>query len=142
MIEVQDATGQWKVVTDKEEIETHCILENIHRFTQAKNSPTMQEDQIALFGWQANTRIAQKVLDGESIEEYKVHPALQEMLPFLSTPKAIQDAIPISQRINDEEYCWRWSRSREYTSTGTSGLHFATFKPVAKMKNYASSIDG
>jgi Reverse transcriptase (RNA-dependent DNA polymerase) len=132
MIEAQDTTGQWQVVTNKEEIEAHCALENISRFTQAKNSPTMQEDQIKLFGWQATTAAAQRILNGEQVCELDVHQEISDMIPFLSTPDKIRNAEPICETILEDEYIWRWNRSREFTSTGTSGLHFGHFQASCK----------
>jgi hypothetical protein len=43
-IEAQDKNGTWQLITDKNEIETQCIKENIKRMMQAIRSPTMISD--------------------------------------------------------------------------------------------------
>jgi hypothetical protein len=118
MIEAKDDMGLWQVVTEKTAIEKHCIQENIERFTQAKGAPTMQEDQINLLGWQADTNTAQQILDGTLSTDPNIHPSIIDMIPYLTTPKAIKDAESINESITNEEFIRRWQRSREYTSTG------------------------
>ena len=128
MIEAKDDMGLWQVVTEKTAIEMHCIQENIERFTQAKGAPTMQEDQINLLGWQADTNTAQQILDRTLSTDPNIHPAIIDMIPYLTTPKAIKDSDSINESITNEEFIRRWQRSREYTSTGLSGMHFGHFQ--------------
>jgi hypothetical protein len=48
----------WELVTDTVQIEKECMRENIHRFTQANSTASLQESQIDLLGWTGNTEIS------------------------------------------------------------------------------------
>jgi Reverse transcriptase (RNA-dependent DNA polymerase) len=128
VVEAQANDGSWQVVTDKQEIENQCIQENIRRLTQASTTPTMLQSQIDIFGSKADTQRAEEILKGELVNTEGVHPSIQKMAPYLTTPTAITQLPPIRHDITTTEYVRMWKRNREYTSTGTSGLHFGHFQ--------------
>ena len=88
----------------------------------------MQQDQVDLLGWKADTEMAQQILDGNLEQPKGVHPDILSMAPFLKRPNSIIEAGPLRETITDNEYKHLWKRSREYTSTGISGLHFGHFQ--------------
>jgi hypothetical protein len=122
-VEYQNAQGGWEVTVEKHKIEEECMQENIRRFTQANNSPSLKQDQVELLGWTADTETASLILQGEQTPT-ALDQAISRLAPFLKTPDGM---TPISTNITRDEYNYYWTRCREYTSTGTSGLHFGHF---------------
>jgi Reverse transcriptase (RNA-dependent DNA polymerase) len=139
-VEAPTSNNRWKMITEKKEIELCCIQENIKRMTQAKDTPTMREDQIQLLGLKADTMLAQEILEGNIQDTTDIHPDIINMIPFLSKPTAIQELPSISVHITQEEYKWAWKKSREYTSCGCSGLHFGHFKASSE-DDYLCNLD-
>ncbi len=122
-VEFLNQQGGWEVTVDKVKIEEECIMDNIRRFTQANNSPSLQPDQVALMGWTADTDNAMKILNGDNSIN-GLDPAIVRLAPFLRRPTFMS---PISTDISRDDYNYYWTRCREFTSTGTSGLHFGHF---------------
>jgi hypothetical protein len=122
-IEYLNASGQWEVTVEKEKIEEECIQDNIRRFTQANNSPSLRQNQITLLGWTANQEAAYQIMQGNTTSN-ELDPAILRLTPFLTKQPTM---TPISTSINRTEYDYYWKRCREYTSTGTSGLRFGHF---------------
>jgi hypothetical protein len=119
----------WEITINKEEIEQACIKENIKRFSQALSTALMQPSQIELLGWTASSITSQRILEGKLLpeDEDRLHPDIRRMTPYYTTPKRIIDQGPILSTISEEEFTYYWKRSREFTSTGPSGLHFGHF---------------
>ncbi len=117
--------GSWEVTIDKLKIEEECIQDNVRRFTQANASPSLRDDQVQILGWTANTDSAYRILHGEGNMVEGLDPAIARLAPFLVQPTGMES---ISTTIPREEYDYAWTRCREFTSTGTSGLHFGHFK--------------
>lgn len=121
--------GGWEVTIDKLKIEEECIHDNIRRFTQANASPSLLQDQVDILGWTANTTQASQILHGEHNLVEGLDPAIARLAPFLTQPPSL---VNISTAISQEDYDYAWTRCREYTSTGTSGLHFGHFMASTK----------
>jgi hypothetical protein len=85
----------------------------------------MQQKQIKILGWTANTTRSKDILQGT--RSYFVHPATRNMAPYYAATQEILQNPPISTSITEEEYSSVWKKSREYTSTGQSGIHFGHF---------------
>ena len=64
----------------------------------------MLESQIQIFGTKAETPNAKAVLNGQLNTIEGIHPDLEEMLPFLITPEAIRQGLPITETLQMEEY--------------------------------------
>jgi hypothetical protein len=102
--------------------------ENIRRFTQANVTPPLLPETIAALGWTADTQLSQDILSGNDTTTIDVHPGIHRLIPYLSTPQEIISKGPISLHITREEYKHSWKRTREFTTTGRSGLHFGHMK--------------
>ena len=125
-MEAPDSSGTWKLWEKKEDIEKRCMEENIARFTQACHTPPMLEDQRKLLGWTADTSTSACILDGTyNFSQTDLHTDLQQTLPYFQRPENIR---AISTSISEDEYTYRWSRCKEFTSTGVSGLHMGHFR--------------
>ena len=125
-VEAPDSSGTWKLWEKKEDIEKRCMEENIARFTQACHTPPMLEDQRELLGWTADTSTSTSILDGSyDFSQPELHHDLQQTLPYF---KRLHSIRAISASISEDENTYRWSRCREFTSTGISGLHMGHFR--------------
>ena len=125
-VEAPDALGKWQLWDKKQDIEQRCMEENIARFTQANHTPPLLDDQRRLLGWTANTITSTSILDGVcDFSSGDLHPDLQRTLKYFKRSTQIPN---ISSCISCEEYQYRWSRCREFTSTGVSGLHMGHFR--------------
>jgi hypothetical protein len=126
-IEFQNQQGHWEISTDKQTIENECMNENIRRFTQALDTPSLQPTQIDLIGWNADTITATSILEGTDNLPPELDESLQRLAPFLAYPPNMSSANIFSDKIPMNDYSHHWSRCREFTSTGVSGLHYGHF---------------
>jgi hypothetical protein len=117
----------------RKKMERGCIDENVRLFTQANQTPSLQNDVIEMFGWTGNSNIADDILNGTAILP-QLDQCIRELLPFLKTPEAIQQKGNISTIITTEDYVYHWKKTREYTSSGKSGLHFGHFKASCRSR--------
>jgi Reverse transcriptase (RNA-dependent DNA polymerase) len=124
--EIPDNDGVWTIQTEKEVIERGCMQENIARFTQANQTPSLLPDQVDLLGWTGNGLGSDDLLQGNNNPAF--HPAITALAPFLSTPPAIQLMGDISSSISATEFRREWRKCKEFTSSGPSTLHFGHFK--------------
>jgi Reverse transcriptase (RNA-dependent DNA polymerase) len=134
-IEVATIDDCWELRTEKEDIERGCIEENIKRFTQAGGTPPLHTSQTALLGWKAENEVAKDILQGKKELDSRLHPSIQRMAPFLATPTCVQQLGTINEEISEKEYKYRWQKSKEYTSSGLSGIHFGHFKASCQMSS-------
>lgn len=135
-VEAPTSNGEWTTVTDKVEIEVACQEKNIRRFTQANNTPSLLQPQIELLGWTAQTSIAQNIIQGLDDPRYEqLHKDVRQLIPFLKRPNTIENLGPINTNISTEDYIYAWSRCKEYTSSGISGLHVGHFKASCQNNN-------
>ncbi len=140
-VETTNANGDSTLHTSKELIEQACMHENIRRFTQAYNTPSLQEDQINLLGWTGNTETVTTILQGTTQNlPVNLHPGICRLTPFLKTPGKITEMGQISTTLSREEFRWHWKRCKEYTSCGRSGLHFGHFK-ASSLHDHLTDID-
>ncbi len=126
-IEHQNHQGMWEISTDKRTIEEECVQENIRRFTQALDTPSLRSDQIDILGWTADTTTATAILKGAQDLPSHLDNSLQRLAPFLAYPKNMSPSTTFSDKISMEDYIYHWSKCREFTSTGVSGIHYGHF---------------
>ncbi len=126
-VEVMNANGEWEVTTKKGEVEQECMRENIRRFTQANNSPSLRDDQVQILGWMGDTNEAVSILEGGPLP-HNLDPLLARLTPYLKRPNNTSNEYTIPTDILKADYEHAWKRCREFTSTGTSGLHFGHFQ--------------
>ena len=84
-VEYLNDQGGWEVTVEKQKIEEECMQENIRRFTQANNSPSLKQDQVELLGWTAGSDIASLILKGEPTP-LALDPAISRLAPFIQQP--------------------------------------------------------
>jgi Reverse transcriptase (RNA-dependent DNA polymerase) len=133
-VERQTSNGEWEVCTQKVDIEQECIKENIRRFTQANNTPPLLQTQVDLLGWKADTQTALDILQGKENLPEELHENLKNMAPFWKIPGEINNMEPIDCTLSLEEYKYQWKKCKEYTSTGTSGIHFGHFQASCEIE--------
>jgi hypothetical protein len=125
-IETPSADGVLVMETDKDKIEQGCIDENIRRFTQANQTPSLQSDQVELLGRTDTKKISKNILEG--LIGTRLHVYIQNLAKNLSTPDTIKLHKPIETVVSIDDYTLAWRHCREFTSSGISSLHFGHFK--------------
>ena len=117
--------GVSKVHTSKTGIERAGLKENDNRFRQSKETPLQQEQAVQLLGRTGCSDAATAIL-----QTGKVPRVLAEQDPFL------EEYLQAHQRTTDQEidislpteaHQFGWSKVKEQTSSGRSGLHFGHF---------------
>lgn len=126
-IEAPNDAGEWTVVSDKLLIEQGCMAENIRRFTKANHTPALTEDQVQLLGWTADSEYSRNILQ-TGISPPQLHEEIKIMVPFLQTPDTIAMQGLVDATINEEDFISGWKKTKEFTATGKSGVHFGHFK--------------
>jgi hypothetical protein len=117
------------------------MRENVRRFTQAAHTSSLQQQQISLLGWTANSPIASQILNSDTIQDsIPLHPDIAVFAPFLSMPRTIEKIGSVSTAMSREDFRYNWKRCREYASSGRSGIHIGHFK-ASCMSDYLTDID-
>jgi hypothetical protein len=124
---IENDDSRWRLTDIKEEIEQGCVDENIRRFTQANNTPSLLFDAISQLGWTASTELAANILEGNTTTT-NLHPCIQRIVPFLQQPATIKERGDIITTISPEDYISSWRKTKEFTSSGKSGIHFGHLK--------------
>ena len=63
-VKAPDGNGNWRRVMGKDEIIKSCLEENIQSFTQANETPFMQQPLLEEVGRNGMTPHAKQILDG------------------------------------------------------------------------------
>jgi hypothetical protein len=121
-----DDEQQLVIIRDKKSIERACIKEGHQRFVQAKDTPSLQQDQIDLLGWTGDSSASTEILNGGIPAE--LHSDLKKMAKFFQKPSTIAKLDDINCFPTLQEFTDGWKKAKEHTSSGKSGLHFGHFK--------------
>ena len=125
--------GVWVEVTDKQEIEKSLMKENERRFNQARNSPFLRPPLLEMVGRCGIGPAADAILRGDFVIPEEVDPWAAKLIPHLARPSEVP--YNVSGRpspIATQYHCSGWSKAKERTSSGRSGITFAHFKAGAK----------
>ena len=105
------------------------IWEKIHheRYHLAEEVPICQGRLRGEFGYNANTKAGEAVLEGTYQAPVGSHAGTQFLFQSIA---ALRQHVPpnsIKQIITREEWQWAWKRKQENTPSSHSGLHFGHY---------------
>ena len=127
-IEIKDENGQWVGKTTQSEVFQGFLFEAFNRGSQTSNTQFITQPLRGEFGFSANSLAVEEVL----VEAYSpptgTDPYILKVLPHLKIPDTVSESVVIKSDIVKDEYARSWSRMREFTGTGPSGLHFGYLK--------------
>jgi len=110
--------------TTKKEIEQACLDEAKRRFTQANDTPMLQQPMLSIFGVNNMEHPAfEQVLQGTFQCPAGCDIYLQKLLAHLKRP----DDLPTITMRTYAEYQRSWERARETTASSPSSLHFGHY---------------
>ena len=105
---------------------------NESKYQQCNHSPFLQEPLLSDFGYTGATPSADAVLDGT----YQPPPGTDDLtrllLQHMARPPSISAHTTSPDWVSTEDHQRSWSRAKEYTSAGISGIHFGMYKAQAK----------
>ena len=121
-------TGQVTDHTTKEDLEAACLAENNARFRQTANTPMQHAAIVDALGPDGCSELATRILETGTVPDWiwNHDPFLGAYLSahYLPYNSGETIATPIPTR----DHIQGWSRARESTSSGISGIHFGHFK--------------
>ena len=127
MVIAPDEFGTLVEMVEKDDLERACLKETEQRFTQAHDTPCLQEPLLSELGYLGDGPAAEAILNGNYIPPPGTDYYAKKLFPFLKQPDAIRHAPPILQRISTEQYKNGWKKAREHTACGPSGIHFGYY---------------
>ena len=128
-VEVDDGDGV-KEVSCKVNIEQACHTENYSKYSQTNNTPTMSGQLAAEIGFIGTSPACREILAGTYEPPPGTDEYTTEYLKYLKKPLNIQHAPTAC--ITTEEFTTSWSKMKERTSSGVSGVHFGQMKACAQ----------
>jgi hypothetical protein len=129
-------------ITTKTGIERACMDENRAKFHQTRNTPCMREPLFSLLGRFGDTNACRDILRGDFTPPDDTPPFTREFLDQLQQPHPLQYPPPTA-RISTNTFQEGWTKMKEYTSSGISGIHFGHLKACAHnvfISNFKSSL--
>ena len=135
MVIAPNSQGKWVEYNDKQGMEQAMVDENSRRFSQASNTPFVQEPLALKVGQYGEGQGAAEILEGNFQIPEGTDPWAAKMIPHLQRPEAVTNADPHSlpsQYITVDEHVSGWEKQRENTASGKSVLGFQHFKANAK----------
>ena len=127
-IEVLDDEGHWVEKTTQQGVVQGFVREALSRGSQTRNTPFMRPPLRGDFGFSATSPAIEQVLAGSYIPPLGTDPYVVKLLPHLKMPQVVSDAEKLNSTIPKDSFARSWSRMKEFTGTGPSGLHFGHFK--------------
>jgi len=117
--------------TTKYSLEKACLDEAGCRFSQANNTPLLQEPLLHRFGeLGTNWPEFKKVLAGKSTQNPNDNIYMTKLMQQLCQPEPLREITPRSL----QDYTTGWRRAQETTASSMLGIHFGhymagTFNP-------------
>ena len=114
----------------KADMEEACHQENWKKYSQTNDTPMMQEEMVDLVGYVGTSPACADILNGTFIPPSSAPQFTKEYLHHLKKAPNIQS--PPSAMLTTEEFSQGWSKMKERTSSGLSGIHFGHMKACAQ----------
>ena len=118
-------------VVGKEEIERALLRENERRFTQAQGTPFLTKPLVDLVGKLGVGQAADDILNGTFVIPEGVDEWAARLIPFLARvpePSDIRRVQRPDKVVGVGSHVEGWSKAKERTSSGPSGITFSHFK--------------
>jgi hypothetical protein len=128
MVQREASDGGIEEARTQEEVE-HMIWEEIHgkRFYLAEQAPICQGRLRGDFGYMANTKAAQDVLDGRYEFPVNGHQGTKDILDEVARIRSVIPANSVSTDLRRPAWKEKWRGAKEKTSSSLSGLHFGHY---------------
>ena len=125
-IELED--GTMKEVSSQEEVQ-QAIWDNVHmkRFYLAEEAPICNGELRGMFGYNATTITARRILRGTFVYPPEFDEATKEILQECAAIRLLVPKDSVSTTITLEDWVAHWSKAREETSSSISGRHFSHY---------------
>ena len=126
-IELED--GTMKEVSSQEEVQ-QAIWENVHmkRFYLAEEAPICNGELRGMFGYNATTITARRILRGTFVYPPGFDKATKEILQECAAIRLQVPKNSVSTTITLDDWIAYWKKAREETSSSISGRHFGHYK--------------
>jgi len=112
-------------VTTQHKVEQHLSEALALQFQLTANSPFLVDPLRFELGLQGTSPAAQAILQGTYQCPAGVDPYTQQLLAVLRIPPWL---TPVPSGISRDDFIRHWWRSREWTSSSYSGLHYGHYK--------------
>mmetsp|Transcript_7001 Transcript_7001/g.10196 ORF Transcript_7001/g.10196 Transcript_7001/m.10196 type:complete len:272 (+) Transcript_7001:3260-4075(+) len=129
--------GQWRSITDPEEMAKEVAKSNIRSYNQAHNTPFASGPLGKALGQYAMTDIADQILAGENLQGGVTEELMEEtkrMLKVLGTKPALITK-ELTSEITPKDFCSMYRVVSENTSSSPSERHVGTYKADTKSPN-------
>jgi len=125
-----NTNGQWQEFTTKHTLEKACLEEASHQFSQANDTPLLQNPFLKTFREIGTNKPAFKqVLAGKFQCDHHNNTYATKLLQQLQCPSQVHD-LP---QWTTQEYASGWWKARESMASLPSGIHFDQY--MASMFN-------
>lgn len=92
MVTIQDESGKWVDITNKEDIECAIMKNNKEKYEQSFHLPFLQPPLVEEFGFKGLTTASLAVLQGIYLSEDDQNPHISHFLKFFSMPDQIKSS--------------------------------------------------
>jgi hypothetical protein len=124
-------TGLDTEMSSKEDIERACLAENERQFRQASNTPFLSDPLAPLVGHMGFGPAAEDILQGTFVAPAGTDEYAALLLKHMRMPENVRNRPKVDVSLSVSIHCTGWSKSKERTSSGRSGIHFGHFKAGA-----------
>ena len=122
-----DDDGNRITVIDKDGVEEACLNEAKKRFTQANETPFLQEPLRSELGDKGFGPATEHILSGNYTPPEDTDQYAADLLKYMRKPPNIKQ---VSNVLTTEEMQQGWAKQTEQTSAGPSGIHFGNMKAI------------
>jgi hypothetical protein len=133
MVQVKQNDGTTREATTQREVQ-EAIWSEIHgkRFYLAVQAPICKGKLRGQFGYMANTKAAEEVLNGTYQCAQDINDGTRDLFQEIGWLRSIIPKNSVSTTWTPEGWADSWSGKREETSSSQSGLHFSHYIAGAK----------
>jgi hypothetical protein len=125
------------------EIAEALTIANESKYRQCDHSPFLQAPLLSAFGYIGDQPATDQVLAGAYIPPPGTDPFTCQLLQCMAIPPQLRAPEVPASFITSADHASGWSRMKEYTSAGISGLHFGMYKAQAvntDLANYDAAL--
>lgn len=126
--------------TDKETVEEKISKTNEARFKLAWDSPPLQEPLISELGILGDTEAAERILKGTYVCPPGTDEYTRKFISALQATNLVPEEVGVQTTVSCKDFQNYWKKTREWTSSSISGLHFGHYKAAAR-SDYLSELN-
>ena len=105
---------------------------NSSKYQQCDNSPFLQEPLLSEFGYFGNFANTEAVLEGTYVPPPGTDYYASLLIQHMKRPPGMPPEPQCPLFVSTDDHVASWKRTKEYTSSGISGLHFGMYKAQSK----------